>query len=142
MLDWSDNDIIPEGNYTAKITAIIEATSKKTGNPMWVFTIALKECKSSVKHYQVVDGNLTHQAIEAVKTSLRKISTCFSIPAKLFTTAEWLNAAKIGRVHLYYDTKNDSTYTRLKFLPPDNPREDRAAVNAKPFSFEEGFSND
>ena len=122
MLNWYDNDIssidIPDAIHIACISSINESSSK-AGNPMWVFTLTLKDIPTSLNVYQVVDGSFKNQfARNAIVRRLKEMALCFSVTPPANNPHDWIgHSGYISTVHKTME--NGAVFIQVdKFYPP------------------------
>ena len=119
MLNWYDNNDIPDGVFHVKITSIEETTSKSSGNPMWRIKLAFKDAPVTRTIYQVIDGKFTKPgAMAFIRRKLHDMAVCFSVTPPGNSPNDWIGHTGIIQGG---DTVSESGavfFTIKKFFDP------------------------
>ena len=90
-------ELIPEGDYRARIEMASEAKSKKTGKDMIVLDFVISGYKTTIKNYLVLDT----ENVERTNQNLGRMFDSFGIPTGCMDLLEWVGA--VGGVHIKHE---------------------------------------
>lgn len=109
-------DIIPQGNFHARITAVNDGFSRSSGRPMLTVSLQVPNHSSTLKYYIVFNSD-NQDTINRTNFYLKKFCDAFNLnPADLnipnFNFSSWIGAE--GGIIVEHEENNGQVSARVK----------------------------